>query len=77
MRLSAKSATAPSFKSDFVNMPPPSTKVIRLKSTCSWRERLAVVVLHSISTLPDATISIRFSVVTGTQLSLRLMPSCF
>jgi len=41
-------------------------KVSRVKSTFSWRARLAVVVPHSMSTAPDATASIRLSGVTGT-----------
>jgi ClpP class serine protease len=41
------------------------------------RAKVAVLVPHSISTLPEATISSRFAVVTGTQLSFREIPSCF
>ena len=47
---------------------PPSTKVVRLKSTCSWRESACVVEPHSRSTLPPATAVIRLSDVTPTHL---------
>ena len=78
MRLPAKSASSRILVPDVLSRLPPSTKVIRLKSTRSWRDRVAVVVPHSISTLPCATISIRFSAVSGTQVSLRFAsPSCF
>ena len=47
---------------------PPSTKVVRLKSTCSRRESVCVVEPHSRSTLPPATAVIRLSDVTPTHL---------
>src|SRR5215475_6088972 len=59
--LVCKSASSRILVPDVLSRLPPSTKVIRLKSTRSWRDRVAVVVPHSISTLPCATISIRFS----------------
>ena len=49
----------------------PSTKVMSVKSTFSIRESVALVDPHSMSTAPDATASIRFSGVTGTQRTAR------
>ena len=51
---------------------PPSTKVIRLKSTLRWRESVQVVVLHSMSTRRARTASSRFWIVSVTQRVLQL-----
>ena len=56
---------------------PPSTKVMLVKSTRSWRESVLVVDPHSMSTVPLATDVMRSSGVTGTHFTLRLgRPSC-
>jgi len=44
MRLPARSAEPRRLAARVVSRPAPSTKVIKLKSTRSWRDRLAVVV---------------------------------
>ena len=54
MRLPWKSASRPNCASDFTSRLPPSTKVIRLKSTRLWRASVHVVVLHSQIHLPLA-----------------------
>ncbi len=48
---------------------PPSTKIMWLKSTCSWRESVFVVEPHSRSTVPLTTEAIRVSGVTGTHFT--------
>ena len=49
---------------------PPSTIIGRLKSTFSIRESVMVVVPHSASARPDATVSSRFAASTGCQTIL-------
>ena len=51
--------------------PPPSTKIRLLKSTSFIRVCDAVVLAHSRSTLPMATIAMRFGTVSTTQFTLR------
>ncbi len=50
---------------------PPSTKVMLVKSTCSWRASVLVVDPHSMSTVPLATEVMRSCGVTGTHLIWR------
>ena len=54
-----------------VSSPPPVTKVIRVKSTFSARERVIVVAPHSISARLLMIASIRSSEVKGTNVVFR------
>jgi hypothetical protein len=70
MRFCWKSEMRRAALSTFVSTLPPSTKVIRLKSTSVWRPKVHVVVLHSASTFRLRTASMRFWMVSLTHFTL-------
>src|SRR5262249_21416371 len=78
-RLPVRSPSRLIFDASVTSKLPPSTNVMDVKSTCSWRESVLVVEPHSISTVPLATIVSRFSGVTFTHLtaSSRNPSSCW
>ena len=65
MRLPARSADPWIPEPAPTRKPPPSTNVMGVKSTFSWRQSDVVVEPHSMSTVPLATASTRFSGVTA------------
>ena len=65
--LPLKSASCVSFDLFAARTAPPSTKIGTLKSTLCIRTSVMVVVPHSASALPDATIPIRVAASTGSQ----------
>ena len=70
--LFARSATVLMLEFARTRKLPPSMKVMMLKSTCSILLSVWVVVPHSRSTVPLATMEIRVSELTGCQVDLQI-----